>query len=572
MIARNYNNDRDNNDSNIRIGESERTIISFNVDRIRNQLIKTRDFVLRERPIAAFIQDFPAMSTTELREFQDSIQGQYKIIANDLNYGFSNVANNETYYRTMDETMNSTNMDNNDSSSGSGISNGNTNQTHKLDSTILIRQEIEFESLTMPEHIKSFTNVASAVVHLKTKTSEESRESTIRRYPIYGLYIRPQDSYKRIRDILDWIMASASGVDKSRIIIMGDMNAISLEWAPAWSLITDLKLNKQDNSCHHYNQIKLNRGRMIDNYIRNHKLICLNNPDLGPTCINRASKLRSYIDVALVGQKAARNWSNFRLILFENSVKDSSVNNITDVGHRIIAIAPMAESPNAKSNENLYHYQLDRIRENHFAELKFELEKLCWNWKHLPRHNIVARMNTLCDSVYETIQSVQQSIQIKKNQPQSNPTDLCALRRAKIASRLANQLHHYQNLINNWKNKHKDRRLRSSDYQMNKRKSGWNRKIISIKQKILKNYAVNRGDDDDEIQAENLWEYMRHIERNSDICKKHKQHQQQINTMADLEMIVAKKFPHKSRQSLEDYNALSATKLVSMKNWVDMNH
>lgn len=98
-------------------------------------------------------------------------------------------------------------------------------------------------------------------------------------------------------------------MDKSRIIMMGDANAIAQMWCPIERLVKF----RQDNTNTNYIRERITRGRILENFISKNKLSCLNDIKQGPTFKNSAQGNDSYIDIALVGNKTHRTWNRFQI-------------------------------------------------------------------------------------------------------------------------------------------------------------------------------------------------------------------------------------------------------------------
>ena len=327
---------------------------------------------------------------------------------------------------------------------------------------------------------------------------------------------------------------------------MGDFNAVSPEWT---------QIDKILHSCHynhtsfkHYQQIRLNRGRQISNFLKDMKLTCLNRIEEGPTFVSHQSgQQESHIDLAMVGIKAIRRWNKFSIEQLEGNFEHKAL-----VIHHTNKTSQMnrAEISLSTNSRIKYVYPTRKIRPEHFSSLEIETAKYCENWKQLTENQIVDRMNMLTNKTYESIIETQNNIKT----PRPTKTEKCPVDQHtenRILQKQIKRLRVYRKIAR--------RKLQRPSYYVDTSKS----RKHKLRRKAIKMIPILRNRIkqiiDDRVQIEelkldkrlnssnsNLWEKIRLVNRYSDkIYEENSEIQStnSIDTQSDLEHAINNKFP-----------------------------
>jgi len=327
---------------------------------------------------------------------------------------------------------------------------------------------------------------------------------------------------------------------------MGDFNAVSPEWT---------QIDKILHSCHynhtsfkHYQQIRLNRGRQISNFLKDMKLTCLNRIEEGPTFVSHQSgQQESHIDLAMVGIKAIRRWNKFSIEQLEGNFEHKAL-----VIHHTNKTSQMnrAEISLSTNSRIKYVYPTRKIRPEHFSSLEIETAKYCENWKQLTENQIVDRMNMLTNKTYESIIETQNNIKT----PRPTKTEKCPVDQHtenRILQKQIKRLRVYRKIAR--------RKIQRPSYYVDTSKS----RKHKLRRKAIKMIPILRNRIkqiiDDRVQIEelkldkrlnssnsNLWEKIRLVNRYSDkIYEENSEIQStnSIDTQSDLEHAINNKFP-----------------------------
>lgn len=210
---------------------------------------------------------------------------------------------------------------------------------------------------------------------------------------LFSIYIRPRAMYNETRDCLEWIEKIAKENEgHSRTIIMGDMNASDPTWCPIEDIMQD-----KESSDKHYRQIKEVRGRTIARFMDRIHLTCLNAISHGPTFIGEQRE--AYTDLAWVGNIVSRQWNSLTL----ECPGDRSA-------HKALVLEARGLTKQIFRRRTCRRIRPELLSSSHFEELHIRCDKLCTNWRQLPRDRIANRMDRLTNVLYDTILRAQHSI------------------------------------------------------------------------------------------------------------------------------------------------------------------
>ena len=390
---------------------NSKSIISLNVDRQTSKLNQLLQLARSYDPIAILIQDLPSICHTEIESicnYKDAMEPNmifYDAYTQNLNDSTNNV---DLYTRA------------------------------KRDNIILLDKRIKGTIIKLSENLSELASTLGLQIELTDG----------RKYQLYSIYIRPKAQYYDVKIILDTIRLTAKELGNSRTIILGDINAEAAEWAPDHNLFLNSHYNQTSDK--HYHQIRINRGKQISNALKDMKLTLLNNINEGPTytgnlTLNDNQPQVAYIDIAAAGEKAHRVWRRFELKNVDNSSR----------GHKAIIITSNDRQTSGRTSQvaplphdnTEYKYPLHKITSELFTELKMRLDKTCVQWEHLPRKQIMERMNLIADTTYERILQVQNHIKIAKRSRKSNSDNygyhrklLKQIKKLKRSKKIAKQL------------------------------------------------------------------------------------------------------------------------------------
>ena len=552
-----------------------KTIISINVGAKWAAVKELEETLRRVRPIACLIQDLPRMNVAEYSELKERLASKYKILTS-----------NNRLDRNSDEVSIS----------------------YKADTAMIIWNRVRIERIDLDktveeEHERTASNSARVVCVRMQLMDRESE------FIIFNVYIRPRDPYAMTERMLKWMKSAFENHDRSRCIIMGDLNCCSPEWTPMSHIIF---MNKETNrreteqhSIHHYQQIKLTRGRQLSHFIRENKLICINNIKDGPTFQHKRSTQNnsgqdgSYLSVALCGSKAARIWNKFwmesmtesdghkiimigvenphcrfaavRVGMGEDTLIEPSRNYETGdyetdatnnpYSSRSAAAVRVGNISATHSNEVTgvkYRYRLSRVKQqsNLFLELDIKIQKLCTNWTNLPRKNIVKRINLITEALYATVRNVQCLIQ----QPVSIRTFTgSSVNNYRNLNKIITKIKHLENIVRlNGRGKHKTRH--SSMESLHKRQRSIS-KLGRLKTKLAQIVSDNSDrlnhdertldfrSTDHAFTTPEAWKTIRLID---DDFREEEDVQFNIKSIDELELVAHDKFPYRERDSLRE--------------------
>lgn len=440
----------------------ERSIISYNADNRHENttnIIKTLD---KLKPIAALIQDIPL--TFDIERSLQTITNKYKI--------------------------------------ASKIDNKNR------DTTTLIQSEHKIEH---NEHITDKQNNKTCEV---TQISIKNGDNIQQIINLANIYIRPRAEIQETQNILEQTMTRLKQLNIARSIIMGDTNAISYEWTPTDHII-DSYINTDIND-KTYNNIQLNRGRLINNILAKYKIKCINDITQGPThATNKNSyNSESYIDIAATGNKTIRSWKKFEVIKPRWPTQ-----------HKIIRITQ--NRPTTDNTQHQYSIEPKRKRKEMdltddtqtlYKELENKyLAEINGSWITKTEVETTYIMNKMTDDLYSALKQIQKSTKrrhkpvINKNKHNSK------IKRHRQLLKLKNELKRTQN-----KNKIK-------------------KKIHNIIHSEEIYNRINRSEDTTIWHKTNTIDTVLYNDRLHTKCKHTEQNITEIETIAE------EKFPHINR-------------------------
>lgn len=158
-----------------------------------------------------------------------------------------------------------------------------------------------------------------------------------------------------------------------------------------------LCLTKADNW--NYNFKRMNehyeRARTLTHFIQTNKLIAMNDINQGPTytSANIYQNHESYIDCILMGKRAARFFTNFRVIDLNSAMR-----------HNMICVEAKFKQNNQQLNQNeennhkiIKVFSWHKINQSTCSELidlaeEIQLCVLATNWKVLPRNEMIKKL------------------------------------------------------------------------------------------------------------------------------------------------------------------------------------
>lgn len=261
---------------------------------------------------------------------------------------------------------------------------------------------------------------------------------------ICNIYIRPKTPACELIKLLNKLKTDIKTLGASRTIILGDFNSISSDWCPP-----DITINLRDYRTHNENKSYLNlhitRGRLIKNFFEKNKLSCINDTKKGHTAYNKNTKTYAYIDLAIIGNKCLRTWTNMKI----NSIKTTG-NKIH--GHKIIMIEQNRTQPKPihpkTTHPKANHANKQRIKKLTTMEKQKRLDilkkafsnvKYDQDWINKDKTTQIRLMNDLAECVYEYLGHVQKTNRTtykRRNKKSNRKTNLLSMR--KIANKIKN--------------------------------------------------------------------------------------------------------------------------------------
>lgn len=443
----------------------ERSIISYNADNRHENttnIIKTLNIL---KPIAALIQDIPL--TADIQRIIQTYAKEYTIASK---------------------------LD-------------NTNR----DTTTLIHKD---QIIEHNEHLTNkHGNKECEITQIRIKKDNNSTQII----NLVNLYIRPRADIQETQNVLEQTMTKLKHISIARSIIMGDTNAISIEWTPTDNIINSyMNTDINDKT---YNNIQLNRGRLINNILTKYKIKCINDITQGPTYATNKNNQNSesYIDIAAMGNKTIRSWKRFEIIKTKWTTQ-----------HRIIKITQTKEL--TTTNSITSHQNMEPKRKRKESELTNNSQDLYKNlaskykqeingsWIMGNKTETITKMNKITTDLYTILKQTQTKRKTKKKYNNNKPTPNKKLKRHKQLLRLKYRLKRAKN------------------------KNKINKRIHNI---INSEEAYNRMD---KIEDPTVWQKTNIIDTilyNDKLQTNNKQARQQ-NTI-ELEKIAKQKFPYINR-------------------------
>lgn len=275
---------------------------------------------------------------------------------------------------------------------------------------------------TQNDNISSKATSLGVSIKIRTNEIDEIREMIL-----FSIYIKPRATYDDTERCLNWIKSTARNNEgNSKTIIVGDFNASN----PLWEEFDKIANNKE-NSEKHYTRIKENRGRTIVSMINEMKLKCLNEIEKVPTFGN------SCIDLALVGNKAIRQWNNLKIIkALHNQTRRHFILMIT------ISTSPRQDSTNINKPMKIkYKYIIKKelIHEHMFDAFHKESQTILRDWQRHNRDRQMITLDKISQNIYNIALEIQNKITIKiKNntRKQINNQNVTNIRLIKLMGKL----------------------------------------------------------------------------------------------------------------------------------------
>jgi len=326
-------------------------IISINIDASLSSLMALKEYVEELKPVAVLIQDVPMMRKVDLQDKCYSIAPDYKFFC-------------------REPTVPS-----------------KTKRCLCTDNVILIHPSIQAEL------IEPSTTDWNKLKALKSSVLGVAFERGAQTIPIYSVYFRPVSPYSHVKLILDWIKESQAKYHGQHAIVMGDMNASSLEWQPFFRK-KHFKSLFQQNERH-----KEIRGRAIMSFMLRNKLNCLNKIELGPTFHREYQGVRSYIDVALVAGLTLQFWNDFELKPLKG-----------DTSHRVIIIKKKDEV----HRDIDYRCDLGKKIWHKFAELDVQMGAHYNDWRNKSNSEKGIQMNFIAEQFIAVVDQCSERIKVKR--------------------------------------------------------------------------------------------------------------------------------------------------------------
>lgn len=489
-------------------------IISINLDGRVSNLVRIEAMIHIHQPLLVLLQDIPQLSIHNLNHICRTIAFNYEPILNK-----EHLRNNK-----------------------------------KRNHLILVDKErLKVKLIHAYTEQSKASSMGVSVTHAQTDEQHDERHGDI---IVFSIYIRPRATYRETRDCLEWIRErSKSNEGHSRTIIMGDVNASDASWCP----ISTIMSNKE-NSQYHYKQIKLVRGKAISKFMDKVKLTCLNRVSQGPTFQNRQSK--AYIDVAFVGNKAVRMWS--QLALGELSSQSA---------HKILILQSRGRGCVRYKYRTYKRIRADLLDSSFFVEAHLQCDALCTNWRHLPRQRIIKRMDRITNVLYGAIELAQEkitSVTTRRGPARGNNVFRGVLnarirKRVKRLRRLESRVIKFRSRIM-WARRrsliqqqnrqptgdHQRRSGVDNIYELTKLKKTAKARAAGLRRSIID--SVNIGSLNKmayEMDGNDLWGRVRLIERRlNEVGGQIEYDNGSINSEEEIEALANEKFPHTKRDAL----------------------
>lgn len=209
-----------------------------------------------------------------------------------------------------------------------------------------------------------------------------------------NIYIRPKSSALAVIKALDWIEQNVQHI--SQTLLVGDFNAISHIWDNEYANRLIMKALTP------YDKKKIEKGKIIENWMGKKNLMCLNEDTRAPT-YSAEDGHTSTIDLAIVGSKTRRKWSELRVL------------DMTRVGHKPLLITSVGQNKMMTTRKVKYLPNKQLIRESDIETIKLTINPLCKGWDSLARDQIITKLNNIVDNLCEQIKYIQTRITKPKN-------------------------------------------------------------------------------------------------------------------------------------------------------------
>ena len=349
-------------------------ILSINLDRRMSRMIELRDCIQQLKPMAICLQDCPNLGNQLLKDTIKIIAPNYSIIKNDITIS----QNNNQHY--LNETI-----------------------------TLINNRQC---------YIKRTIHSTSREANLNGVVLNVPKLYKTTNITLFNAYIRPRASFNKLEECLNHITANVitTRTDESsnndlytgfsKTIIVGDFNANSSTWTP---LEQNISNNHSNSSSKHYDNIKRNRGKRINSFIKEHKLECISNLAEGPTFNSSNYKIESYLDICLVGNKLIRKQPTIKHLPLTNVANGTPM-------HKVIIVKLRDNTDNLTNNidsntvKTRIKYDFNKLTSDHYIALDINTKLTRSNWYTLPREQIIQKMNELTYELYKSLKGAQNSI------------------------------------------------------------------------------------------------------------------------------------------------------------------
>lgn len=511
-------------------------IISLNLDGRISCILGLEKLIRNQQPLVCLLQDVPRLNESSLKSTCQTIANNYMVIYD------------RDYY-----------------------------SRHKRIYNMILLDKERVQLLKVHPHPhKSKANTLGVSFSQVGSVDDNTGQAEYGRLIVFSVYIRPRATHQETSQCLEWLHeVSASNEGHSRTIVMGDMNASDPSWCPI-----ELISSNQENSQHHYRQIKINRGREIAKFMDKIKLTCLNQARQGPTFENSLGN--AYIDLAFVGNKAIRTWNALSITKLES-----------DSHHKALVLKAEGMVRTRYRYKTYKRIRLDLLNSSHFEEAHIQCDSLCVNWKHLCRDRILKRMDRITNVVYSAITTAQERIttEITRKTPIMKRAACKGIanirirkqikrlwrhesRVAKYRSRIASMLRRNNTGIH-------ERRENTSNLSLRQRRLNilacYNLKKIAkskasrIRRVIVDNLNSNNiFESTSNLDERDLWNRVHMMEGrlnsiNSDITD----NSNGINKQEDIERLATEKFPYRERQYLNYVSSAHDKDATAIRIYVD---
>lgn len=355
------------------------TIMSINIDSRKSNLLSVIQYIINNNIDVIAIQDMPKMKTRQMNRVLIPLTKRDYVT-------FPKIA----------------------AAAGKATENEAKTKIHNL---IITKNNNNIQTTPIQCHISNPEQQAtSATVALNMKTNNNGTK----RFILTSLYIRPRTGDKELKMLIDNINDISSQHGKSRQIIAGDTNTPTIFWAPNKSITKYLSINPthglhndQYNTKHYYN-IQYKRSRKLTHFIQINQLQALNNVEMGPTYDSKdTNNNKSYIDVILAGNKAARYWQKADLTEINETSK-----------HKALVIKMKCQTQNTTTDNNntinmtsipelTQCYKWNKINTRTLTNLNDEIIIKLDKWQDKPRRQQTKLLEHISARMQNTLRSVQ---------------------------------------------------------------------------------------------------------------------------------------------------------------------